>query len=135
MITPERVAINLDDAAFPDNDGQQPIDSIIIENGPSAYFSSLPIKVIVKSIQEAGLPVTVSNTAGTYVCNHLMYGVMHCLACEYPSTIGGFIHVPYIPQQAIGKPAATPSMSLDNIVRGMEAALDAIVQAVCANSV
>ena len=76
-ITPERVAINLDDARIKDNEGNQPIDVPIYEDGAPAYFSDLPIKAMVQHIREAGLPASVSNTAGTFVCNHLMYGVLY----------------------------------------------------------
>ena len=98
-ITPERVAINLDDARIKDNEGNQPIDLPIYEDGAPAYFSDLPIKAMVQHIREAGLPASVSNTAGTFVCNHLMYGVLYTLATEYPGVHGGFMHVPFIPEQ------------------------------------
>ena len=90
-ITPERVAINLDDARIKDNEGNQPIDLPIYEDGAPAYFSDLPIKAMVQNIREAGLPASVSNTAGTFVCNHLMYGVLYTLAKEYPGVRGGFM--------------------------------------------
>ena len=111
-ITPERVAINLDDARIKDNEGNQPID--------------LPIKAMVQNIREAGLPASVSNTAGTFVCNHLMYGVLYTLAKEYPGVRGGFMHVPFIPEQVVGRPAPAPSMNLQDIARGIEAAISAI---------
>ena len=122
-ITPERVAINLDDAR---NEGNQPIDLPIYEDGAPAYFSDLPIKAMVQHIREAGLPASVSNTAGTFVCNHLMYGVLYTLAKEYPGVRGGFMHVPFIPEQVVGRPAPAPSMNLKDIAHGIEAAIAAI---------
>ena len=125
-ITPERVAINLDDARIKDNEGNQPIDVPIYEDGAPAYFSDLPIKAMVQHIREAGLPASVSNTAGTFVCNHLMYGVLYTLAKEYPGVRGGFMHVPFIPEQVVERPAPAPSMNLKDIARGIEAAIAAI---------
>ena len=125
-ITPERVAINLDDARIKDNEGNQPIDVPIYEDGAPAYFSDLPIKAMVQHIREAGLPASVSNTAGTFVCNHLMYGVLYTLSKEYPGVRGGFMHVPFIPEQVVERPAPAPSMNLKDIARGIEAAIAAI---------
>ena len=124
-ITVERVAINVDDARIPDNAGNQPIDAPIEKGGPAAYFSTLPIKAMAADIREAGIPAGVSNTAGTYVCNHLMYGMLHGIAKEFPGMLGGFMHVPYAHEQALDKGA--PSLSVDDIARGIEAALGAIV--------
>ncbi|WAA13365.1 pyroglutamyl-peptidase I [Fervidibacillus halotolerans] len=120
QITPERIAINVDDARIPDNETNQPIDEPIDPNGPAAYFSTLPIKRIVKEMRKAGIPSSVSNSAGTFVCNHLFYGVMNYLEKQAPSIRGGFIHIPYIPEQTIEKNA--PSLSLDLIVKGIEIA-------------
>ncbi|RYL92540.1 pyroglutamyl-peptidase I [Sporolactobacillus sp. THM7-4] len=119
-ITVERVAINIDDARIPDNESQQPVDVPIIAGGQVAYWSTLPIKTIVQEIKAAGIPAAVSNTAGTFVCNHLFYGVAHFLATEAPNKIGGFIHVPFIPKQVLDKPQ--PSMALQDIIRGLEIA-------------
>ncbi|MCR5289579.1 MAG: pyroglutamyl-peptidase I [Treponema sp.] len=124
-ITPERVAINIDDARIKDNEGNQPIDTPIFPDGEPAYFSTLPIKAMVQSIKKAGLPSSVSNTAGTFVCNHLMYGVLYTLAKKYPNIRGGFMHVPFITSQILNRPS-TPSLSLPDIVKGIEAAIDAI---------
>jgi pyroglutamyl-peptidase len=121
-ITVERVAINVDDARIPDNEGNQPIDVPIVPNGPVAYWSSLPIKAIVKNIREAGIPASVSQTAGTFVCNHLFYGLCHLIATEFPSIRGGFIHIPFMPEQAI-RHAGAPSMSLDHIGQALEIAI------------
>ena len=117
-ITPERVAINVDDARIKDNEGNQPIDIKIFEDGENAYFTTLPIKAMVEAIREANLPAAVSNTAGTFVCNHVFYGVRYLIEKKYKGIKSGFVHIPYIPEQVIGK-ANTPSMSLDNILKGI----------------
>lgn len=124
-LTPERVAINIDDAGIPDNAGNQPIDVPIFSDGESAYFSTLPVKAMVAAIREAGIPASLSNTAGTFVCNHLMYGVLYTLQKHYHGTRGGFMHVPFIPSQVKGG-RNIPSMSVNDIVRGIEAAISAI---------
>lgn len=124
-ITPERVAINIDDARIPDNEGNQPIDRPIFADGEPAYFSGLPVKAMVEEIRKEGLPASLSNSAGTYVCNHLMYGVLYTLSKKYKGVKGGFIHVPFIPEQTVDKPDK-PSMSLTDIVRGLEAAIRAV---------
>lgn len=125
-LTPERVAINLDDARIPDNEGNQPVDVTVFEDGAPAYFSSLPIKAMVAKIREAGLPASVSNTAGTFVCNHLMYGVLYHISRSFPGVKGGFMHVPFVPSQTVEHPA--PSMSEQDIARGIEAAIAAIAE-------
>ncbi|AEC01686.1 pyroglutamyl-peptidase I [Parasphaerochaeta coccoides] len=124
-VTPERVAINVNDARIPDNEGNQPVDRPIFEDGEPAYFSTLPIKAMVEEMRKAGVPSSVSNTAGTFVCNHLMYGVMYHLAKSHPGVRGGFIHVPFIPNQVIGRPN-TPSLALGDIVTALEASIRAI---------
>ena len=126
-MTPERVAINLNDARIKDNAGQQPLDEPIFPDGENAYFASLPVKAMVEKIKAAGLPASVSYTAGTFVCNHLMYGVLYHIAKEFPGMKGGFMHVPYLHEQALKKPN-TPSLSKDDIVKGIEAAIAAIVE-------
>lgn len=125
-LTPERVAINLDDAVIEDNEGNQPVDSAIFEDGAPAYFSTLPIKAMAAKIREAGVPAGISNTAGTFVCNHLMYGVLYTLAKKYPGVRGGFMHVPFVTSQVVNRPAPAPSLALEQIVRGIEAAIAAI---------
>ncbi|SMG52041.1 pyroglutamyl-peptidase I [Dethiosulfovibrio salsuginis] len=125
-ITPERVAINVDDYRIKDNDGNQPVDEAIETEGPTAYWSTLPIKAMVSAMKEAGVPASVSNSAGTFVCNHVFYGLMHILAQEGNRRKGGFIHIPYLPEQA-ARLGGQPSMSLDCIVGGLEAALAAAV--------
>lgn len=125
-ITPERVAINIDDARIPDNETNQPIDIPIFEDGDAAYFTTLPIKAMVKEMQDNGIPASVSNTAGTFVCNHVMYGVLYMTAKKYPNIKAGFIHVPYIPSQVVTKPNQ-PSMSTDDITKGLALCIKAIV--------
>jgi len=124
----ERVAINLDDARIPDNEGNQPIDVTIFADGAPAYFSNLPIKAMVFGIREVGLPASVSNTAGTFVCNHLMYGVLYHIEKHYPGVRGGFLHVPFIPSQTVNLPSPAPSMCVQDIARGIEAAIAAIAE-------
>ncbi|MGG0051887.1 pyroglutamyl-peptidase I [Bacillus atrophaeus] len=120
QITPERVAINLDDARIPDNEGNQPIDEPISENGPAAYWTGLPIKRIVERMKQNGVPAAVSHTAGTFVCNHLFYGLMDEINKNSPRIKGGFIHIPYIPEQTLNKQA--PSLSLEMIVKALRIA-------------
>lgn len=124
-LTPERIAINLDDASIADNEGNRPMDTPIFPDGKPAYFSTLPVKAMVAAIRAAGIPASLSNTAGTFVCNHLMYGVLYTLEKYYPGVRGGFLHVPYIPSQVTGG-RGIPSMSASDIVRGLEAAIAAI---------
>jgi len=119
----ERVAINLEDARLPDNAGQQPIDRPIVPNAPAAYFATLPVKAAVAALRAAGLPAAVSNTAGTFVCNHVFYGLMHRAATGRLAMRGGFLHVPYLPSQAARYDGA-PSMALGDIVRGIEIVLE-----------
>jgi pyroglutamyl-peptidase len=118
----ERVAINIDDARIPDNKGRQPIDLPVVAGGPSAYFATLPVKAAVAALREAGLPAIVSNSAGTFVCNHVFYGLMHLAASRRLGLRGGFLHVPFLPSQAARQEGA-PSMALDDIVRGIEIVL------------
>ena len=123
-ITPERVAVNVDDARIADNAGQQPIDTAVIPAAPVAYFSTLPIKAIVRDLRAAGIPAAVSNTAGTFVCNHVFFALMHQLA-QVPrdsAARGGFIHLPYLPEQAVRYPGA-PGMALATQVQAIEQAV------------
>ncbi|OHX11291.1 pyroglutamyl-peptidase I [Chromobacterium sphagni] len=117
-ISVERVAINIDDARIADNAGQQPIDRSIAVDGPAAYFSTLPIKAIVAGLRARGIPASVSQTAGTFVCNHVMYGLLHRRGPR-----AGFIHIPYLPEQAAQHPGA-PSMSLDDCVAALKLAVE-----------
>ncbi|MBQ4429448.1 MAG: pyroglutamyl-peptidase I [Clostridia bacterium] len=127
-ITPERVAINLMDARIADNASFAPSDEPIFPSAPDAYFSSLPIKKMVEAIRERGIPAEVSNTAGTFVCNELMYSVLHALKNEFPNTIGGFMHVPFIPEQAASKGANVPSMNINDVASAIEAAIAPIAE-------
>ena len=126
-VTPERVAINVTDARIPDNEGNQPIDEVIFEDGDTAYFSSLPVKAMVQAIKDAGYPSALSNTAGTYICNHVMYGILYYIQKEFSNVRGGFIHVPYAAAQVVNKPN-TASMSLTDITASLEAAIKAAVE-------
>ncbi len=121
----ERVAINIDDGRIPDNEGYQPIDVKIFEDGESAYFATLPIKAMVEEARKAGVPSSVSNTAGTYVCNHIMYSLLYYINKNKLNIRGGFIHVPYISQQVIGK-KNVPYMELTTATKGLEACIRAI---------
>lgn len=125
-IAVERVAINQDDARIEDNEGNQPIDVVIREDGAPAYFSTLPIKAMVEEIKKENLPANVSNTAGTFVCNHIMYQDLY-LAEKYDNIKAGFIHVPFLTEQVVDK-KDTASMSLEDIVKGLNAAIRAIVK-------
>ncbi|MER3420403.1 MAG: pyroglutamyl-peptidase I [Chloroflexota bacterium] len=122
-ITPERVAINLDDFRQPDNAGHHPIEEPIVPGGPAAYFATLPVRAMVREMQAAGVPAAVSNSAGTYVCNHLSYGVLHHLALRRLPVRAGLIHLPYLPEQVTGMGAETPSMALETMLRGLRAAI------------
>ena len=115
----ERVAINVDDARIPDNDGAQPIDRPVVTGGPTAYFATLPIKACAAALRDAGIPAAVSNTAGTFLCNHVFYGLMHEAARRGDAFRAGFLHVPYLPSQAAFVPGA-PSMAREQIVAGVE---------------
>lgn len=125
-LTIERIGINVDDARIPDNAGNQSIDTAIFKEGPDAYFANLPIKAMVENIKSRGIPASVSNTAGTFVCNHVLYGIRHLCTTQYPQIRSGFIHIPYLPEQVLDKKGVA-SMSLDTIIAGIEAAIEAIV--------
>jgi len=125
-VTPERVAINLDDGRIPDNAGYQPLGQAIHSDGQTAYFSQLPLKAMTKAIRDAGIPSAVSNTAGTYVCNHIMYQVQYMREQEFPTIKAGFMHIPFLPEQVVNRPEQ-PSLSLTEDVTAITAALRAIV--------
>ena len=124
-VTVERVGINIMDAAQPDNAGSVPRDQPVVPGGPAAYFSTLPIKAMVSAMEAAGIPAAVSNTAGTFVCNQLLYRVLRHAAAHMPACRCGFVHVPYLPEQAAEKPEAF-SMPLGDIVKALIAAIGAI---------
>jgi pyroglutamyl-peptidase len=115
----ERVAINIEDARIPDNAGRQPIDTPVVADGPAAYFTNLPIKAMLAALLAEGIRADVSQTAGTFVCNHVFYGLMHLLATDrrWAGVRGGMVHVPWLPQQG------APSMTHEQVVRGLEIAV------------
>jgi len=117
-ISVERVGVNINDARIPDNEGQQPKDELIDEEGETAYFSTLPVREIYDSLIEEGIPAHISNTAGTFVCNHLMYGVLNHINKNELDIKAGFIHVPMMPEQTLDKDK--PSMCLDLTVKAVE---------------
>ena len=143
-ITPEFVGINWAHARIPDNAGKQPLSQRIIDGAPDAYFASLPVNAMVAAMNQAEIPAAVSYTAGTYVCNDVMYQVLHALATRFPETRGTFLHVPFATEQVVEKNAAAaekgaagekdtagetthqvPSMSLEMMTRGLQVALEA----------
>jgi len=125
-ITVERVAINVNDARIPDNDRQQPIDEPIVAEGPAAYFSTLPIKAMVAALREVGVPASVSQTAGTFTCNNVMYQLLHWLQRSGSTARGGFVHIPYMPEQAAHHPGV-PSMSTASVIQALETSLQVIL--------
>lgn len=123
----ERVAINLVEARIPDNDGEQPMDEPVRADGETAYFATLPVKAMAKAMNDAGVPAFVSYTAGTYVCNWLMYNALYLLARKRPEARGGFVHVPFATEQVVGKANGMPSMSVSVMADALRAALEACV--------
>ena len=121
-ITMERIAINVDDARIPDNISQQPIDEEIQVEGEAAYFSTLPIKRIVKAIREAGISAEVSNSAGTFVCNHIMYQALFAATKADKPFKAGFMHIPFIPEQTTDK----PSLPLEESTKALQIAIETI---------
>jgi pyroglutamyl-peptidase I len=126
-ISIERVGINLDDFRIPDNEGNQIIDEPVFPDGENSYFVKLPVKSMVQNVQKNNIPASVSYTAGTFVCNHVLYGVMYLIEKKYKGKKSGFIHIPFLPQQVVDK-RNMPSMELDTIVKGLTAAIEAIVK-------
>lgn len=122
----ERVAINLVEASIPDNAGNQPMDVKVQEDGDTAYFATIPVKAMVKNIKDHGIPASISYTAGTYVCNSVMYDLLYLIDRKYPSIRGGFIHVPYATEQGVGKPVGTATMELSTISKALLYALEAV---------
>lgn len=120
-ISLERIAINVNDARIPDNAAAQPVDTPVVSDGPAAYFTGLPIKAMLQALQREGIAAEVSQTAGTFVCNHVFYGLMHQLASRrgFRRTRGGFVHVPWLPGQG------QPNMATDELVRGLRVAIAA----------
>lgn len=122
-ITPERTAVNVDDFRIADNGGFQPCDEPVCKDGPAAYFSSLPVKEMVKAISALGLPAKLSESAGTFVCNHVFYGIRHYCSLKHPEIISGFMHIPFAAEQGIKD---RPSLPLNDIAKGVKAAIEAI---------
>jgi pyroglutamyl-peptidase len=118
----ERIAVNIDDARIADNAGNLPVDAPVIAGGPAAYFATLPIKAILEEVRAAGIPAEISQTAGTYVCNHVFYGLMHALH-DATGVRGGFIHIPYAPEQATHHPGA-PSLPVETVTAALRIALE-----------
>jgi pyroglutamyl-peptidase len=116
-VSVERVAVNVDDARIPDNAGNQPVDEPVVPGGPVAYLSTLPIKASVAAVRAAGIPAEVSSTAGNYVCNHVFYGLMHLIATERPPLRGGFVHVPWAPEQVLT--ADQPSLAVPAVAAAL----------------
>jgi len=126
-ISVERVGINMDDFRIKDNEGNQPIDEKIAKDGPDAYLVTIPIKAMVQKMIENKIPASVSNTAGTFVCNHVCYGMAHLASTKYPNMRTGFIHIPFLPEQVVDK-RNMPSMPLELIAKGLEYAIEAIIE-------
>ena len=122
----ERVAVNLRDARIADNAGAKPVDEPVVPGAPDAYFATLPTRRIIEKLRERDIPAQLSYSAGTFVCNNLLYCALHESAQKFPATRCGFIHVPYLPEQA--KDGSAPSMSLALMVRALTAALETIAE-------
>ena len=125
-LTLERIAINLRDCSMADNAGIISLEEPVVPGGPAAYFSTLPIKPMVSAIQAAGIPAAVSNTAGTFVCNSLLYEVLHGCSLIFPDIRAGFLHMPFLPCQVSDRPQY-PSMSLSDMAKGISAAIAFLV--------
>ena len=128
-MTVERVGINLVEARIPDNDGEQPFDQPVRADGETAYFSTMPVKAMVKAMNDGGVPAFVSYTAGTYVCNWLLYNALYLTKKLCPGTPAAFVHVPYATEQGVGKPNGTPTMSVADMARALELGIEAAVTA------
>jgi len=126
-VSVERVAVNLDDYRIADNEGNQPVDAPVVSGGPDGYFCTVPVKKMVDAIQKEGIPASQSLSAGTFVCNHLMYATLHFLAEYAPNTKFGFIHIPYLPEQVADRPE-TASLGLEQSIKAVETAIQAIIK-------
>ena len=122
-LTPERAALNLRDASIPDNAGNRPVDEPVVPGGPAAYFTTLPVREMAEAIRRAGLPAAISSSAGTFVCNDLLYTLLYRIEREGLPIRCGFLHVPCLPEQAA---EGTPSLPLEDTVRGLAAAVAAL---------
>lgn len=128
QLTPEWVGINFRNARISDNEGNQPVQTPVIEGGPAAYFTMLPVFCMVEKMKENGIPASVSYSAGTYVCNDVMYSLLHYCHTEFKNTKGGFMHVPYSTEQTANHPSGTPGMSLKDIAKGIEISIEVILE-------
>ncbi|CAH2605063.1 Pyrrolidone-carboxylate peptidase 1 [Rhodovastum atsumiense] len=123
-ISVERVAINVNDFRVPDNDGAQPTDAPVVATGPAAYFATIPVKSVVARLHASGIPAQLSNSAGTHLCNHTLYLLGHLAATEQPGLRGGFLHLPWLPEQVVRHPGQ-PSMGLPTLVLALKTAITA----------
>lgn len=128
QLTPEWVGINFRNARIADNEGNQPVQTPVIEGGPAAYFTMLPVFCMVEKMKENGIPASVSYSAGTYVCNDVMYSLLHYCHTEFKNTKGGFMHVPYSTEQTVNHPSGTPGMNLKDIAKGIEISIEVILE-------
>ena len=128
-VTPERIAVNLDDAAAPDNAGNTPVDAPVVAGGPLAYRTGLPVKAVVAALRAAGIPAAVSDTAGTYVCNHVFYALMDLAATVRPDLVAGFVHVPFSTAQAAARPGPTPALPVEVITDALAVVVDTVLAA------
>ena len=128
QVTPEWVGINFRNARIADNEGNQPLQTSVVENGPEAYFTMLPVFRMVEKMKENGIPASVSCTAGTYVCNDVMYSVLHYCHTEFKGVKGGFMHVPFATEQTVNQPAGTPGMNLKDIAKAIELSVEAMLE-------
>ena len=124
----EKVAINLQDARTADNEGGQPVACVIKEDGDTAYFATVPVKAMVAKMRENGIPAFVSYTAGTFVCNDLMYSLLYLISKKYPDIRGGFMHVPFAMGQTVDKPNGTAAMAIESIAKGLEYSILAVIE-------
>ena len=122
----ERVAINLRDARIADNAGAKPMDEPVVPGAPDAYFATLPTRRIVEKLRGEDIPAQLSYSAGTFVCNNLLFCALHESARKFPAARCGFVHVPYLPEQA--KDGSAPSMSLALMVKALTAALETLAE-------
>jgi len=125
-ISVERIAINCDDASIDDNEGNRPDERRIADDGPSAYFATLPVKAIVQNMRDSGVPASISNSAGTFVCNHVMYSALHYAATKKPGMLAGFVHIPYLPQQVVNK-GNMSSMPMDWVIEGLASIVQTLI--------
>jgi pyroglutamyl-peptidase len=124
-VSVERIGINVDDFRIPDNDGAQPADEPVIAGGPAAYFATIPVPAVVAALRQADVPASVSNTAGTHLCNHALYLLGHLAATGYPAMRSGFLHLPFLPEQVVCHPGQ-PSMAVATAVAALRAAITAV---------